>query len=59
MYLVVLQSATATELAEALRHPSLREGAVFAGGFLLGHADQLSSIAMSYIPAGVACACHH
>ena len=47
------------ELAEALRHPSLREGAVFAGGFLLGHADQLSSIAMSYIPAGVACAYPH
>ena len=25
--------------AEALRHPSLREGAVFAGGFLLGRAS--------------------
>ena len=59
VYLAVLRTASVAQLAQAVHHPSLRQCAVFFGGFLLGHADQLSSIAMSYIPAGVACTCHH
>ena len=31
-----------------------RVAAVFVGGFLLGHADQLSALAMSYIPVSIA-----
>eukprot|EP01052_Picozoa_sp_SAG31_P011598 SAG31_NODE_659_length_13095_cov_4.439597_8_plen_305_part_00 len=57
-YLLVMwllrPDATKTAALQAVQHPTLRELAVFTGGWLLGHADHLSSIAMQYIPAGIA-----
>jgi len=52
VYLLALGDPSAA--AHALQHPNLRTAAVLLGGFSLGHADQLSALAMGYLPAAVA-----
>lgn len=48
-------SASALDyLQRLLSAPDARSLAVFAGGFLLGHGDHLGSLAMQFIPPGVA-----
>lgn len=51
-----LSLGTNTLAMDLLHHggPGMREVAVFAGGFLLGHADQLSALAMGHISASIA-----
>ena len=51
-YLLLLGSFS--DAIDVLKSPNLREWAVFAGGFALGHADQLSALSMSYLPAAIA-----
>ena len=55
VYFVALSSAhSRQQMVTALTEPGLREGALVLGGFLLGHGDQLSALAMGYLPAGIA-----